>query len=456
MYRIKTAVRFQRGGNRWLLPACIFVFCAGLVVNWLAPMSSDDYSYFLKGVSWDAVWAHYNGWSGRLVADTLSSLVLGLGSHSADVFNALALTALVWVLSVLGLRLLGGVSWAPDARVFLLVFALYWVNNPQLGHTTFWIVGAANYLWTNVLNFGFALVFLAALQRQAAGRRLTWAWALGGCVFAVIAGCTNENTALTTWLLLVFLAWRAWRGGQRGAWPWVWLACMAAGVAVLVLAPGNGVRALVADNQEWYAEPLWWRVAYHLARRLPDSMMKYWEVYLLLLLGMACVRRPRDVGRWVAGLIGLAVLANLILVQAPAFPKRALQGGFMYALVAASLLGHYAVRAGTARWRVALGAGLGACALQWVVSYALVVRAYHGAAQQDAVRVALVRDAIESGQARVEIPQYYFSGMLNRRDGFDVFFNGAAMARYYGSEIQITEYPVQGPYRLGHPPRRMP
>src|SRR5690606_4744873 len=101
----------------------------------------------------------------------------------ADAFNALALTALIWILAALGARLLAlAQAWAPglatppasqavtgasrgvDAGALALVFALYWIANPDLGQTTFWIVGAANYLWTSVFNFGFALAFVTVLQ----------------------------------------------------------------------------------------------------------------------------------------------------------------------------------------------------------------------------------------------------------------------------------------------------
>ncbi|MFA7580516.1 DUF6056 family protein [Castellaniella sp.] len=501
-----------------LAGASLVILASAGLLNGLAPMSSDDYSYVMKGVSWAAMRDHYMGWSGRLVADTLSSLVLGWGTHWADAVNT---GALVWILATLGQRLAGKASWVPDARVLFFIFILYWVNNPKLGHTTFWIVGAANYLWTHAILFGFVLAFVAALQgTQQGGQQATQ---LGGrlgqrlgrlqggqphrplwqglalAVLGLAAGCTNENTAPTAWLLLAWLTWQARPGRQRArpadqariepasrpdiepaarldtntesgprpdipqgaartalAWPVFWLACMALGMAVLLLSPGDLHRAAHPSNREWYDTALGWRIEYHLVRRFPDSMAKYWQAALVLLWGAACIRLPRPVARRIGLLVGLACIANLALVFAPPYPKRALQGGFMFMLLAVAVMGHQAVQPGALRRARLLALGLALCALQWLVSFGLLLRAYHGTALQDELRVALIQKGLAEQAPRIEIPKYYFSPLLNSRDQFDIFFNGEAMAAYYGTQAQIVEYPVTGPYDIEHPPAPTP
>ncbi|MFA7438296.1 DUF6056 family protein [Castellaniella sp.] len=438
-----------------LTAVCLVILISAGVLNWLAPMSSDDYSYATKGVSWDAIRGHYLGWSGRLVADTLSSLVLGWGSHWADAVNTLALLALVWILSTLGQHLAGKASWVPDPRVLLFVFILYWVNNPRLGHTTFWIVGAANYLWTHALLFGFALAFVAILQDE---KKPLWK-GLALAVLAVLAGCTNENTAPTAWLMLAWLGIQSERERPDGppslrawGWPAFWLLCMAIGIAILVLSPGDLARAAHPSNREWYDAPLAWRIEYHLWRRFPDAMAKYWQAALVLLWGAACIRLPRAVIRRIGLLVALACIANLALVFAPAYPKRTLQGGFLFMLLAVAVMGHQAVQPGALRRPRLLALGLGLCALQWLVSFSLLVRAYYGTAQQDRLRVALIQQGIAKQAHRIDIPGYYFSPLLNSRDGFDTFFNQDAIAAYYGTQAEIVEHPVTGPYDVEHPP----
>ncbi|XOT97898.1 hypothetical protein ACMTAU_01155, partial [Alcaligenes pakistanensis] len=65
-------------------------------------------------------------------------------------------------------------------------------------------------------------------------------------------------------------------------WHLVWLLCMGLGVTVLVLAPGNQVRAEVFAH--WYEQPLLWRIGEHFGRRFPDAVLRYWGVILVMLV----------------------------------------------------------------------------------------------------------------------------------------------------------------------------
>ncbi len=177
-------------------------FCATAVVlillvfriQYLTPMISDDFSFYLKGFSWDAIRGHYMGWGGRFFADTSSSVVLAIGNHYViAMINALALIALSWIIACFPSALADG-RLKPRADVFLLVFVLYWIANPALGQTSFWVVGSAHYLWTNVLHFGFLLAFICQIRHDAAG----WFRVLLFGVFAVLAGGSNENMGPTS------------------------------------------------------------------------------------------------------------------------------------------------------------------------------------------------------------------------------------------------------------------
>src|SRR3546814_5466900 len=104
-------------------------------------MISDDFSFYLKGFSLEAIKNHYMNWGGRIFADTSASAVLSLDNHFAiTLINALALIALITI--IVRLPIFGERKGTPlNALVFFLIFALYWVANPDLGKTSFWIVG---------------------------------------------------------------------------------------------------------------------------------------------------------------------------------------------------------------------------------------------------------------------------------------------------------------------------
>ncbi|WP_409418014.1 DUF6056 family protein, partial [Escherichia coli] len=79
------------------------------------------------------------------------------------------------------------------------MFFLYWVSNPSLGQTTFWVVGAYNYLLTKIILVGFLFFYSVNLETKSSSRRLCL------FIFGTIAGCTNENTAVFV-VLICFIS----------------------------------------------------------------------------------------------------------------------------------------------------------------------------------------------------------------------------------------------------------
>lgn len=443
---------FSRRSGAWAFVLfSMLAVMATWTLYWLTPMISDDFNYANKGIAWTSIKQHYLQWSGRLVSDTLSSAMLNLApGWLKATLNTAALLGLITVLTALGAQLAGK---ALRPSLLLLVFTLYWLVNPNLGQTTFWLVGAANYLWPNLFNFGFALAFVWYLQKG----RPSVVTGLALCILGVLAGCSNENTGIISWGLLAYLSLRHYqRTGSLSPWHLVWLLCMGLGVTVLVLAPGNQIRAEFFAH--WYDQPLLWRIGEHFARRFPDAILRYWGVILVMLVwrfaaGPASSESAR---RAIWLLIGASLLANAILVLAPNIPKRALNGGLMYLLVALSIYAHDLLAQGQRAipMRRSLLVTLGVCGTLWLVSSGLMLRSYHGTWEQDQVRRALLVDAHQHQRQHVALPKYYFLPTLRSRDRFDMHFNPKAMARYYGSKAVINEYAVHQYYDLetGAPP----
>jgi len=482
--------KFSRRRKAWSLGAVVVVFLLVFRLEYWTPMHSDDYSYFLKGVSLHATLSHYLHWSGRLVADFVSSALLGLNSHFlTTMLNAGAVVALAWAIAcmpgcALGrpvrpmADLAGTSNRGFNPTVFLLVFFLYWVANPAIGQTSLWIVGSANYLWTNLLLCLFLLGFLRELQRIADDaeqgkekgqtreleRNRTWPCLAGLCVLGLAAGCSNENTSLTVLVLIAFLAWRPWREG-RGARLWWLVLAFAVGAAVLLLAPGNFERYQSTGYHEWQHMGLAIRAWDHLYRRFPNAMVQYWEAFLALVLLMGFgPRYGRDVRRYVALFVAASFVANLVLLPAPHIPKRAMNGGLVFLLIAVSFAayGFLAKMEGPGAWRTAnprrvpwLPAVLTlVCGLHFALIYGFMYYSYQATYTQAQVRDAIIRRGIANGQSQIEIPDFYFPELLRERHQFDRFFNGRAMAHYYGTQATITQYKVRNPYSFSVPPVR--
>ncbi|OWT63851.1 DUF6056 family protein [Candidimonas nitroreducens] len=470
-----------RRSKLWSLAAIVVVFLLVFRLEYWTPMHSDDYFYFLKGVSLHATLSHYLHWSGRLVADFVSSALLGLNSHFlTTAINAASVVALAWAIACMPGCALGrrAADTGFHPTVFLLVFFLYWVANPAIGQTSLWIVGSANYLWTNLLLCLFLLGFLRELrsiaddaeqgkekgQRQELERGRAWPRLAGLCVLGLAAGCSNENTSLTALVLTAFLAWRPWRE-RRDARLWWLVLAFAAGAAVLLLAPGNFERYQSMGYHEWRHMGLAIRSWDHLYRRFPNAMVQYWEAFLVLILLIGIGPRcGRDVRRYVALFVAASFVANLVLLPAPHIPKRAMNGGLVFLLIAVSFAayGFLAKMDGPGAWRTAnprrapwLPAVLTlVCGLHFALIYGFMYYSYQATYIQAQVRDAIIRRGIGDGQSHIEIPDFYFPALLRERHRFDRFFNGRAMAHYYGTQATITQYKVRNPYSFSVPPVR--
>ncbi|MBE8432459.1 hypothetical protein IQB77_22475, partial [Leptospira interrogans serovar Pomona] len=88
-------------------------------------------------------------WRGRIIADYTSALILYTRSQIVYSISA-AVSTLVFCYFIVK-HPSGTLRWnKSDYLLFPLIFFTYWISIPNLGQTTFWIVGAANYLWTNL------------------------------------------------------------------------------------------------------------------------------------------------------------------------------------------------------------------------------------------------------------------------------------------------------------------
>ncbi|HAC7660823.1 TPA_asm: hypothetical protein G0F99_24475, partial [Salmonella enterica subsp. enterica serovar Enteritidis] len=116
-------------------------------IGFITPMNSDDYTYALRELSLSSVKMHYLGWSGRVVSDTISTSLLKFFSpHIYNAINSAALTLMVLCWTMIPATLTKS---SPSPYVMIFLFFLYFIANPALGQTNFWLVGSANYLWTN-------------------------------------------------------------------------------------------------------------------------------------------------------------------------------------------------------------------------------------------------------------------------------------------------------------------
>ena len=212
-----------------LQKAIIAVFILILVLNILAPYTADDYS-FMEHSGYLDLWRreinYWFTWSGRSVAGILVRHMVLLPKIIYDL-----IASGIYVFYLFLICCLAGDE--VKASDYLIIAGLHFLFMPVFGQTVLWVSGACNYLFTAVL----ILLFLLQMQKPS---KKGWRSCLGLLLLGVLAGWTNENTGgAMIFLELVLIGTNLFKHWDK--------ACgfvgSLIGFAMLVLAPGNAVRA---------------------------------------------------------------------------------------------------------------------------------------------------------------------------------------------------------------------
>lgn len=227
------------------------VFLLLFFLNYKTPMIGDDYSYsFIFSTSdrisslsdiFESQYLHYYGWGGRSVVHAIAQALLLFSSPLLiDLFNAFAFLAFICLmyLHVLGKRNVY------DIRLLIVLFASVWILQPAFGETILWITGSANYLWGMLIILLFLLPyrFYKPVAGNKVSRNVLYACLmfLGG----IIAGWTNENTALGMILIItMYIVYYKYNEWTIRSWVYWGMLGAIVGYIFMIMAPGNFVRA---------------------------------------------------------------------------------------------------------------------------------------------------------------------------------------------------------------------
>jgi hypothetical protein len=211
-------------------------FCRAAAV----PATQFPPAVFPTGLIPSVVWT-YNNWSGRWASIGLETVVLGAlpVTHFYPVWIILIALVSVWLIYFAARRF----GCRPSAALLLtaLLAGIYWANMPSIAEGVFWVTGAIE----NVLSLALAVALLALLSSSNADRPLkAWRFAIAAAL-AFAAPGMHELVGLILVLVLtlstavIFIRKRP----DRLTWLAICLiACL--GFAIVVVAPGNAIRAL--------------------------------------------------------------------------------------------------------------------------------------------------------------------------------------------------------------------
>lgn len=399
------------------------------VISLHTPMHSDDYTYAITGIGIESHFKHYFTWSGRIVADYVSGLLLSINHTYRSLINAAALPILSLLIAKISSYLFEQKRYQ-TALIGIFVYLTYWLSNTNLGQTTFWVVGSANYIWTNI----FICLFIMLLCKNSHNKDASVNPALV-CLVGIFAGCSNENTGFVAVLFPLYLTLWNYITNKRISKEFV-AYTISAGIGYLLLvgSPGNKERAKYFTY--WYDTPFIERLKEHLYHRVPDMISQLWISLLLLAILLAIYALNKKTDNKSYGIthaiffMVCALLSVLIMVASPTYPPRSGNGTLVFLLIAISFLLNEIFQ--TKNGKILSLSLLVIIALYYIPSYMDMKKTYAMTSLQDEVRQNIIQDDLKKGVKEFSIPDFYFGKMLTPSQKFDTFHSDLGYGKFYG------------------------
>lgn len=438
--------------NKYYIVTAISIYILILIPSLNTPFQSDDYAYFLKGISLDNTISHYMGWSGRLVVDFTSSFILKyLPYFLYEMINSFVFLTLCIFISLTPIVINnnhGLTNPKPSAITLWLIFITYWLANPNLGQTSFWIVGSVNYLWTIM----WASFYLCYLLKNINSEHNTYKQYIVIIILGLLAGCSNENTSVSivlfTFALIIFQYKYSNPNIKFGA---LGLLSTFVGTAILIAAPGNRIRQTYFT--EWYNLSTFDQIIIHITERMPNALLEYNNIYIVLALFfiVLIIHQKKSILKdktiiFSLSFFALSLFSNFILAKAPYIGGRNLNTGLFFLVLCLSCIIYSLLSFNKKKIHLIIQATTIIYSCFFGISYILFTNMMIQANYQQQVRENLIVTAIRNNETSVSIPDWYFMPTLKRLDVFDTYQSGD-MPQYYGIQ-SINWEPINFNYAI--------
>ncbi len=235
----------------------LFIFAVQLFFNYLTPLTFDDYGYsYVFGtnekvltisqiIKSEAI--HYQEWSGRITNHTIAQFFLMLNNMGLGLIwefcNPLIYIALIFLIyyhskgSFKGFKL----SW------FMGIHLCLWFFIPAYAESFYWLIGSSNYCWSMVI----ALLFMVPFTYHSSKNSIQKPNIVLQIVFSIlyifcgiIAGNTNENTAVALVVMMILFGIKALLEKKKlRIWMFSGFVGVVIGMGAMLLSPGQLLRA---------------------------------------------------------------------------------------------------------------------------------------------------------------------------------------------------------------------
>lgn len=416
----------------------LIIYALVLIIALCTPMHSDDFYFYSLGLSLTNHLDQYRFFCGRFFIDYFSSLLLLINNHLLiSMINSIALPLLLYNITT--------IPYYQDNKknpklwiISFFLLAVYWLGNPALGQTTFWLVGACNYLWPLVI-LSFFLKFLLRTFYITVIRLKDYLLLIPLAFFSAV----NEISGLLIlFVLFVFIVLTYSKAlPNRLLLSFCFIAALISYI-ILIAAPGNYVRASSEGFAWWQEMSLSERVDFYLTKVLPNIFKGFLIIFVVIVWAIWQVKvQFIKINKWLITLfLGCFIIFCLILFISPScLTTRSYLTGLFYLLLTLSFLVTPIFNDAKKLSRVNKIVFISF--IGWFfISYLLIVNAYYIIYQQSSFRESLIIAQKQQGKEVLYIPRFHYPFVLQEGDLPSVFHN-PRIANYYGVKV-INQYLV--------------
>ncbi|EMK3754781.1 hypothetical protein V8167_000306 [Providencia rettgeri] len=417
--------------NMWYL-LFLIPFISVFIIEYNTPVHADDYNYFKMGNSVSNHLHHYLTWSGRLVSDYFSTLLLSTSSSLLKgMIIAFVFTTIIFLITKIAYIKEKNIKNTTFFLQFISIFLIFWITNPGKGQIVFWLVGAANYLVTNF----FIVIFLYSLFNYLSNRK-NLALLL---IVSFFAGCSNENTCWIVLLLSISSSIYLYIK-EKNKILFVSTALVFLGFATLIFSPGNFARA--ASSPEFANTTFIERVLHFLSESFPHGLGKTWiPILITLLLLIPYLKRNKSLDFYLSiSLLLAGFLSMLSMVVAPSLPSRALSGAHLFFMLSMSFSIKNILTYRPKNGIIIFNSISLLALITFIYSFPETLYSYVTVNKQVNIRNYEVYKGLREGRLDITVPKFYFPKTLRAGDSINLFHNPANIAKYFGSKNPIDAH----------------
>ncbi|MBO0454052.1 DUF6056 family protein [Candidatus Enterococcus murrayae] len=393
-------------------------FIIVLIPQVFTPISSDDTLYVVNNSKWSSMTWRYMNWSGRIVADVSSLILLQLPP-----FIYIFLKAAIWISLITLISQLPSVlekKFIYNSKNFVVIFLLYWIANPNLGQTSFWTVGFTNYILTNFFIVAyFTLIFFLK------DRNSNFLHIPGVAILGLLSGNSNENTSIVVVLLtLVFLLIERNKKVFLIGLPFT-----VVGMLTLLLSPGQHERlqnpAFQISRELSVFQRLW---NYFSSPWFIDTFKSFsWVFVTFILIGFIYFFKhqlPRK-NNLIYCLIFFfsAIIANAAFGGSYVFPValRSLNGSLILFLISLAFFMFDLSYIEVPIYKRSIFYLVILLCFPFILTYYFAAKSVISLQGQFQIREQAILDGKKHNQKEIYIPNYYVGKLYNPSDSIDMF-----------------------------------